>query len=616
MLDTIKHRGPDAINIATYGRFGFGVARLSIEALLEGSQPIVDDRFILGFNGEIFNYKTIIKSENLNKHEINSEVKLLLFMWKKYKTNFVNYIKGQFSIFVYDKISEEIFLFRDRYGIRPLYYFKKNKEFYFCSEIKGIFKATRKHFSINETALAQVAMFWTTIGSETAFNGIKQLEPGSFLKWKNGEIEIKKYWKNPIFNDLILEKNIINLKEYIFDSLKKSVSNQLHSEVGYASYLSGGIDSSALALILNQLSNKKLDTFSLSFEDKSYDEFDAQMQVSNYLGTNHHTLKIKNEDIPKNFSKVINHAETFLFRTAPVPMYMLSKEVNKKGHKVVFSGEGADEILLGYDLFFENRIRKFWSKYPNSLIRPNLLKKLYYYLPQFRNTRYFAILKDFYKSTLTEVNNVFYSHLVRWSQFNQVISHFNLSEDRKNLEEKLILNFCKSLPSDFNNLESDRKAQIIEIDTLLNNYLLSSQGDRMSMANSVETRVPFICEDFSEKIATIDRWNLSKGIKTKRLFRESMDKYLPKAIVERPKVAYQAPEAKSFLNHGYISNSAKELKESISNLSLIKSNSYLSLETKICNPYSSERLGFRENMSYILMQSYNNLSNCSNEWRK
>ena len=153
---------------------------------------------------------------------------------------------------------------------------------------------------------------------------------------------------------------------------------------------------SIIAFLLNKISKSPIDTFSISFRDKAYDESAAQKKVSHFLKSNHYSIKVGNEEIANNFLKTIHHTETFLFRTAPVPMFLLANYVKKNGHKVFFSGEGADEIFFGYDIFFETKIRKFWSKEPSSKSRFLLFKKLYKYLPQFSNSRYFNIIKDLY----------------------------------------------------------------------------------------------------------------------------------------------------------------------------------------------------------------------------
>ena len=616
MLEIIAYRGPDDKKIINYSSFSCGVNRLSIEAIDNGEQPIQNDRYIMGFNGEIFNYKNLIDKYNFKKSEVNCEIILLLKLWTKLGIKFIHEIKGQYAIFIFDKKKNELYLFRDPYGIRPIYYYYKNNILAFSSEIKSIVSAIDDDFYIENESLKQIAMFWTNIGNQTSVKGVFSLEPGSYFYWKRGQFKTVKFYQEPIFKRKSYDNSNKDYSREIYQKLKTSVNNQIHGEVGYACYLSGGIDSSAIAYILSKRSKVPLDTFSISFQDKEYDESKAQNQVSKFLNSNHHKIHIKAIDIANVFSQVIDHSETLLFRTAPAPLYLLSKQVKKSGHKVVYTGEGADEILFGYDIFFENRIRNFWTKNPNSKFRADLLKRLYQYLPQFKNSRYFEIVKDFYKSTLKkEDGDFFYSHFVRWSQFKQVISYFNISNSEM-LEEKLIEKFKHTIPKEYYLASDDVKAQYLEISTLLSNYLLSSQGDRMSMANSVEGRYPYLDEDFIYYCSNIDPKIKAPSLSSKKILREAFKNKLPEDIIFRPKIAYQAPEAKCFINENYISENAKNFIIGLKELDIINYKNFTNLIDKIKNPHSSQRLGFRENMAFIIGLSCFNLSNSIKNWKR
>ena len=337
-----------------------------------------------------------------------------------------------------------MYLFRDRHGIRPLYYFFKNHLVLFGSEIKSLVKVLGERPSVSKNSLSNTATFWTNIGSETSFKDYFKVLPGHYLIIKKDGIKTCRYHLNDFYYSS--KKNFSStaeLRKYFINAVK----NQLQSEIGYGSYLSGGIDSSALSYELSKLSSKKLDTFSIKFENKEYDESDKQLVMSKFLGSNHNSLLIKNNQIYENFFNAVNHAECLLFRTAPVPMLLLSKLVKKNNHKVIFSGEGADETMLGYDIFSEMRIRKFWSKEKNSETRNLLFAKLYGYLPQFNNKKYLPLTTGFYKNYLDFKKNDFFSHEIRWSQFNQVKSFFKgLKKNSLKESQKKLKIFClKSL---------------------------------------------------------------------------------------------------------------------------------------------------------------------------
>ncbi len=616
-LKLINHRGPDDLHFANFDEIFYGGSvRLSIEAINYGKQPIKDKRYIIGFNGEIFNYKELALKYNISNKLFNSEIEFLLEAWKLKGNNMFKDFEGQFSIFIYDNYKNELVIARDPFGIRPLFFISNKKYFSFCSEIKGLSQLSNLSFALDGFAVGQISMFWTTIGDRTIFKDIKQVKRGHYAVISETKIKQIKYWEEPLINNQLKEfKNYNEAKDFLYSSLESSIKMQCHGEVGYASYLSGGIDSSALSFFLKKLNpNRKLKTFSITFDNKEYDESSAQKEAVRFLGLDHTSVNINNNDISSNFRKVINHAETLLFRTAPVPLYILSQKVNEMGHKVVFTGEGADEILLGYDLFAENRIRRFWNKNPKSNIRPKLLSKLYNYLPQFKNSRYFNIIKDFYSNSLSNIDDLFYSHFVRWYQFHQVSSFFNFGISEKQLEEDLLKDFLSQIPCDLNKTSPDRRAQILEFETLLSGYLLSSQGDRMTMANSVEGRYPFLSQKFVKDISKISDNLKTVGIKSKSLFRETMLNKIPTSITKRPKVAYQAPEAKSFLDNNFISDEAIFLNDTSKNIDIINHKNLLSLNKKITDKFSSNRLGFRENMAYIMCMSAAHLSDISKKW--
>ena len=247
-LKLIKHRGPDETNLLMTDNFSAGVNRLSIEAINNGKQPIQDNNFIIGFNGEIFNYKKLIIDFNLKN--IKSEIELLLILWNRLREKFIKYLKGQYAIFIYDKNEKNVYLFRDPFGIRPVFYSQTKNDFIFSSEIKAIINSNLQSHSIDENSIAQTSIFWTNIASQTSFKNILSLQPGHYLKFSKKKVEIKRFYIFPS-----LEKKISNEKINLVEELKRCVDSQIHGEVEYGCYLSGGIDSSILAFLLSKKKN-------------------------------------------------------------------------------------------------------------------------------------------------------------------------------------------------------------------------------------------------------------------------------------------------------------------------------------------------------------------------
>ena len=330
MISIIGHRGPDTTRVVIGKSFSFATARLAIEKLKEGYQPIIhkNKKFILSFNGEIFNYKDLIQKYSFAKNKIDSEAKLLAELFELKGVKFISEIKGQFAISIYNVFENKLYLFRDRFGIRPLFFKCYKDTFLYSSEIKSIVAFEEKAPETSLMGIASTSLFWSNIGNYTSFEDIFQIPPGSYLIFSNGKFEIKQYWKNPI---CLINKNSKNEKNFkyekFYELIKEAVNRQIFGEVGFSSYLSGGIDSSALAYILTKIQKSPIDTFSIEFQNKEYDESEAQSRIKSVINSNHYSLKISNSDIADNFEKVVNHTECHLFRTAPVPMYLLAENV-------------------------------------------------------------------------------------------------------------------------------------------------------------------------------------------------------------------------------------------------------------------------------------------------
>jgi len=305
-------------------------------------------------------------------------------------------------------------------------------------------------------------------------------------------ISVKKYWSLnfPGKN----EEKKIKLAETIeeFRALfSDAVRIRLRADVEVAAYLSGGIDSSVTTAFIHDIEPGILNTFSIGFSERDFDETKYQLEASRYFNTHHQAFTCTSEEIGESFLNTVLHTEFPILRTAPTPMYLLSKKVRENNIKLVITGEGADEMLAGYNIFKEARIRRFWAREPQSSFRPLLLTKLYPYLPMMKETRT-NILKMFFGFKLGETDHPFYSHLLRWHNTSRIQNYFS-SELKGELkgydpQDELI----QTLVSDLNDFGDLAKAQYLEATIFMSGYLLSSQGDRMAMANSVEGRYPFL----------------------------------------------------------------------------------------------------------------------------
>jgi asparagine synthase (glutamine-hydrolysing) len=319
---------------------------------------------------------------------------------------------------------------------------------------------------------------------------------------------------------------------------------RLRADVPVGAYLSGGLDSSTTTAIIRTHTANRLDTFSISFSDPAFDESSFQSTMAKRLGTDHHEVFCQYRDIAEVFPDVIWHTEVPILRTAPAPMFLLSNLVRQNHFKVVLTGEGADEFLGGYDIFKEMKVRRFWARDPDSALRSRLLFKLY---PDInRMSASGAFLVSFFKRGLLETESPFYSHSIRWSNSSRSLRFLSNDGVQKYSEAGLLGKL--PLPSDFSNWTDLNKAQYLEIVTFLSPYLLSSQGDRMSMAHSVEGRYPFLDYRVVEFCNRLPSHLKMQVLTEKYLLKMLGKKYVPDEIWQRVKRPYRAPIHHSFFN--------------------------------------------------------------------
>jgi asparagine synthase (glutamine-hydrolysing) len=553
MLSRIQYRGPDESGIYINKQLVMGSVRLSIIDLQTGQQPLssTDGKYWIVYNGEIFNYIEL-KSALLSlghSFKTESDTEVLLHAYIEYGPECLNKLNGQFVFAIWNNEKEELFLARDRVGIRPLFYTWAHHHFVFGSEIKTLLEHPEVQAEIDLVSLSQVFTFWTTITPASIFKRIFELQPGHYMKVTHKETVIKSYWSLcfPAHKEAIFKGSLQDATEELEKLLIEAVRLRLRADVPVAAYLSGGLDSSATTALIKKVAPETLQTFSIGFEDSEFDETPYQQEVSKYLDTRHTAFTCTREDIGIYFPQVVWHSEIPVLRTAPVPMYCLSKKVRENNIKVVITGEGADEMLAGYDIFKEAIIREFWSRQPDSKYRPLLLQKLYPYLAQFQGKNR-TMLKFFFGYQLKDTLSPFYSHILRWRNTANIQNFF--SEDIKASLDGYdpYDDMSKMLPAEFDHYDRLSKSQWLEIVLFMSGYLLSSQGDRVAMANSVEGRYPFLDYRVIEFTASLPPDFKMHGLNEKYILKRMMDGRLPESVLKRPKQAYRAPIAGSFLS--------------------------------------------------------------------
>jgi asparagine synthase (glutamine-hydrolysing) len=550
MLAMINHRGPDESGVLVDKNVGIGNVRLSIVDLASGQQPMSDTsgRYWIVYNGEIFNFpelKVEMQREGV-KFRTNCDTEIVVQMYAHYGADCLNKFNGQFAFCIWDRHAKELFLARDRMGIRPLFYWSQKNQFAFCSEIKGLFALEEIERNLAPDSLNQIFTFWTTISPQTPFKNIFEIPPGHYMRVNSSGLSIQKFWEL----DFIAEKdsnepNFSDTLEELDELLHDAVKIRLRADVPVGAYLSGGLDSSVTTAFIKDIFPGILNTYSIGFAEKAYDETAFQQEVASFLNTNHTAFTCTTNDILDNFEKTVWHTEFPLLRTSPTPMYLLSKKVRESNIKVVITGEGADEILAGYNIFKEQKIRRFWANQPQSTVRPKLLSKLYPYLPMMKESPDFA-LRLFFGYKLGETANPLYSHLLRWNNTNRIKTF--LTDGFSLLPANDIAGISAKLPTQFNKWSGLAQSQYLETSIFMSGYLLSSQGDRVAMGNSVEGRYPFLdyrLIEFCSKLP--DRFKLN-GLNEKFILKRLSKGRIPDSVSNRSKQAYRAPISNSFCN--------------------------------------------------------------------
>ncbi|MCP4340454.1 MAG: asparagine synthase (glutamine-hydrolyzing), partial [Desulfobulbaceae bacterium] len=524
----------------------------------------------------------------------HSDTEVILHLFEEKGTDCLSDLNGQFALAIYDSRKQSLFLARDRMGIRPLFYTVHNGSFYFGSEIKSLFSADpAMPRQIAPHILSEIFTFWSPAGEETVFAGVKQLLPGHFMEvTSSGLHKPQCYWSLPFCPDEPGLRSEQDYAEELRELLIDSVRLRLRADVPVGAYLSGGLDSSAITSLVKHYTENPLKTFSVTFADKVYDEAKEQQEMVDYLKTDHHQVACSYGDIAAVFPEVIWHTEMPILRTAPTPLYLLSKLVRKNQYKVVLTGEGADEVLGGYDIFKEAKVRAFIHAQPDSELRPQLLKRLYPYLA-LSPTKSAEYARKFF-GTDADVNDLFYAHRPRWKT--TAGSHVFLTDQvlAQTSDPVLGLGYMQK---DLLGLDFFNRAQHMECKVLMANYLLSSQGDRMAMANSVEGRYPFLDHRVVEFAGRIPTRYKMKTLNEKNILKQAMADILPTGVLKRKKQPYMAPDITSFFGEAepdYLEHYLSE--DLLREAGIFKPKAVEKLLTK-CRKKS--RQGFKENMSFV-----------------
>jgi len=559
-LALLTHRGPDYCGITQSKNLFFAHQRLSImDTDSRSHQPMKHEKILLSFNGEIYNFKEL-KIELDFEFKTQSDSEVIIAAYLKWGVDFVQHLRGMFAIALLD--DETLYLFRDRLGKKPLFYLQQKERFVFSSEIKGLTPFLKSHM-LNEDALMSYLSFLAPTPPHTFFKGINKLAAGEYLVFKDNKTEVKRY-----FDLLDTKPNIITSKEEALNMLepllKESINMRLNSDVAMASLLSGGIDSATINYYAKQ-NAINLNTYTLGYKEfAKYDERKNASQTAEFLGLNNTEVEISQDDFMEASERVFDTLDEPLNDPAAVPLYLLFEKIKKDGYKVVMSGEGSDELFLGYRQYFEY----LDIEQASALGHKNWLKK--YFRSNFSMNREWEWYKRIFDDTL----------LFRTSgdKFTDLQKN-NLM--RRNVKDNESLKYLKSYRDRFDDsLHVDESIWYSYIDlNLFQAEHFLTKLDRVSMAHSIESRTPFLDHKLASAVFCIAPHVRYEDGVTKSLLKEIMKPKLDEKILKRKKKGFSNPYMEYLVNSKKI-DLIKEVNEQTGMFKTTELDEYLSTASK------------------------------------
>lgn len=521
MADIIKHRGPDSDGYYVDNNIALGFRRLSIIDLDKGSQPIFneDKDKVIVFNGEIYNYKEIreeLKSKG-HKFSTNTDTEVILHGYEEYKEDILNKLRGMFAFVIYDIKEKSLFGARDFYGIKPFYYYYDDDNFLFGSEIKSFLGSPNFKKELNKDMLSQYLTFQCSIGEDTFFKNTYKLLPGYYFIYKDKELEVKKYYEVKLEpnDDKSLDEWVSGIREVI----DNSVLAHKVSDVEVGSFLSSGVDSSLIA----KLSSVDK-TFTVGYDNKKYSEIDYAKEFSDKINVSNVSKKISKEEYFKEFSNVQYYMDEPLADASAVMLYFLSKTASKHV-KVCLSGEGADEIFGGYNIYHEPYSVSWYNKIPY-FIRKCIGILVY----PFRNYTGFNFL--YRRSKKIEDRYIGNAFIFEPNDAKKIVNF--------NYGNKTYKDFTKSYYDKVSDLDVVTKMQYIDFNFWLI-YDILLKADKMSMANSLEVRVPYLDRKVIEYASKLPSKYKIVGNETKYAFRKVAKEELADKVADKKKLGFPVP---------------------------------------------------------------------------
>jgi asparagine synthase (glutamine-hydrolysing) len=552
MRDVLTHRGPDEEGIFLSGRIGLGHRRLSIVDVASGRQPMSneDGSLHITYNGEIYNHMDFRHSleEKGHVYRTHCDTETILHLYEEMGAACVDYLRGMFAFAIWDQRKQELFIARDRLGVKPLYYVHApDGSLFFASEIKALLVADAVKPEINFPAIPDYLANHATSGEETLFRDVRRLLPGHILKWRDGSLEITKYWDldSSARSEDANGQNLKSDDDYIAEwseLFRNSVRLRLMADVPLGMFLSGGIDSSAIAAVMSDMVAEPIKTFSVAFAEREANELSYARLVAEAYKTDHHEVIVSPTDFFAALPQLIWHEDEPLAHPSSVPLYFVS-QLAARHVKVVLTGEGSDESLGGYERYRKTIYNIAFGKRYRDLTTESARRAVRQVIQQ--ASRVSTIGRKLQRSFLylsPELEAIYFDN---FSVFSQSMQQELLTPEAK--ERMGIIYPYREMTKYFNDsVDSSLLGRLLYTDTKTYLHELLMKQDQMSMAASVESRVPFLDHKLMEFSARLPDRMKVRGFTTKYILRKSMEGILPEPILKRRKMGFPVPIGKWF----------------------------------------------------------------------
>jgi len=540
----LAHRGPDDSGFFVDEGICLGHRRLSIIDLESGHQPMFneDGTLCIIFNGEIYNYpelRNLLLAKD-HKFKTESDTETVLHAYEEWGETSVEKLRGMFAFAIWDRKAKKLFIARDRFGIKPLFYADNGKTFYFASEMKAILTDRTIRRDLDEAALASYFSLSYIPGPMTIFKKIRKLLPGHTLTWQRGQVHLRKYWDIKYAPDRGRSEDYF-IKQFM-ELFHESVKIHLMSDVPLGAFLSGGIDSSAVVAAMSMVTNRPVNTFCMGFGGETGGYLDERVYariVAERYKTNHREYEIA-PDPEGLLDKIVRSFDEPFADDSAIPSYFVCKTA-RENVKVAESGLGGDEAFAGYERYLGFKVRTMYGRLPH-LLRERLIRRLVNMLPE-RSDGHYTVnhMKRFVRSSSQDDGEAYYGYLTRLNPGIQGVFFSDSTKFKKYLEapKELILDHFNSVPME-DERDTLNRAFYCDIKTYLPEDILAVT-DRMSMYHALEVRVPFLDHPLMEFCATIPPEMKMKWLRKKYLLKKAVRDILPREVIDHRKQGFVGP---------------------------------------------------------------------------